>query len=221
MDNPSHRVYKNLRRFFESRGLEPVAAEKQADAGRSAGLDADRGAFLQALDHFGFFRTEALAADGQKVVVLLLAARGKQVESGPMLRELLSRVRGEEAAQKGRIAEVLVIVPEEVLAKKNLTDALAPLRETDGRGPAFTLVPYHVFVIDIPRAACVPRYELVPAKEEAALLEQDRLQGKDALGRVAALDPPVVWIGGKPGQLVRIRAPSETAGEAVSYRRVE
>ena len=36
MDNPSYRVYKNLRRFFESRGLEPAAAGKRSAAERGA-----------------------------------------------------------------------------------------------------------------------------------------------------------------------------------------
>ena len=160
-------------------------------------------------------------ADGMKVVVVLLSSQGKLVESGPALSSHLTPIWAEKASREGEVAEVLAIAPEEVWGKKNLLDALGPLLAPPPGAPVLKIYPYHAFIIVIPQAACVPAHEIVSAEEEAALYAADRLHGKDALGRISATDPPIIWIGGQPGQLVRIRSPSETAGEAITYRRVE
>lgn len=41
---------------------------------------------------------------------------------------------------------------------------------------------------------------------------------KDRLPKISANDPPVVWIGGKPGDIIKIDRVSENTGESVAYR---
>jgi DNA-directed RNA polymerase subunit H len=38
------------------------------------------------------------------------------------------------------------------------------------------------------------------------------------LSKISSTDPAAIWIGARPGMLIRIRRPSETAGEAIVYR---
>jgi DNA-directed RNA polymerase subunit H len=58
------------------------------------------------------------------------------------------------------------------------------------------------------------------ADETAALLAREYLSHAD-LPLILADDPPVVWCGGREGQVVEITRDSETAGEAIYYRRIE
>ncbi len=213
-DHPSYVVYETLPLFFQSRGL---AAVPPPPSTARRGLNADRSRFMLELDHFGYFRAEGATPEGQLVVVLLLAMKGKFSEHGPQLRQLLAGLNAEEAARSGRLAEVLVIAPDEVLAKKNLTDIVAEFRPAPGEGGALhALYAYHVFSLDLPRAQCVPLHEIVPPAEVEALLARERLTERD-LKMMPSSDPPVVWIGGRPGQVVRTTSPSETAGESIDY----
>jgi DNA-directed RNA polymerase subunit H (RpoH/RPB5) len=148
---------------------------------------------------------------------------GKYSEQGPWLRKLVVSLNTEAFAREKRFAEVIVFAPEETMHRKNIQDAIADLRAaataipSKGSGPDFyNLYAYHVLSLDIPRAQCVPTHELADPAEVQAYLARERRTLAD-LRRISANDPPVVWIGARPGQVVRIHAPSETAGEAYDY----
>jgi DNA-directed RNA polymerase subunit H (RpoH/RPB5) len=197
MEHPGFAVYTHLPRYLEGRGFAlPDAAP----------LPRDR--FVAELNHIGYFQ---MATADRSMVVLLLAAGGKYANHGPQLRNLLMSITA------ARAREVLVVVPPGVMGKKNMTDVVAKYREvSDIR---YDMQPYSVFVVDIPRVQCIPRHEIVPPDEVAAFLEGERLAAGD-LKTMLATDPPVVWIGGRPGQIVRTTAPSETAGEVIDYWRL-
>jgi DNA-directed RNA polymerase subunit H (RpoH/RPB5) len=122
------------------------------------------------------------------------------------------------------------VAPEEIMKKKNMTDVIKDFRAAaaarepspgtpDGPPPAaayYNMYPYHVFSLDIPQCQIVPRHEIARPAELQAFLARERLALRD-LPMVASSNPPVVWIGGRPGQVVRIQHPSETAGEAYIY----
>ena len=210
-EHPSFVVYEHLPRFFESRGLAPYPG--------GPALDAPRDRFVTELNHIGYFRADAEGADGRAVVILLLAPRGKYTDHGPQLRTLVASLDSEPLAKAGRLAEVMVIAPEEVLAKKNMTDIVVEFQKhTDGAGAAehYNMYAYYVFSLDVPRAQAVPRHEVVPEEEVAAFLGRERLGLRD-LKTMPISSPPVVWIGGRPGDVVRTIAASETAGEAYDY----
>jgi DNA-directed RNA polymerase subunit H (RpoH/RPB5) len=222
-EHPSYLVYQHLGRFLESRGLVPVSEEA---------LGAPRDRFTTELHQIGYFRLDAFseAAPGgvrRIVTILVVALRGKYTEHGPQLRGLVSSLDSEDFAREGRLAEVIVVVPEAIMRKKNMTDVIRGFRaapapaaeeEEEGAGPRiyYNIYPYHVFSLDIPRAQIVPLHEIAPLAEVEAFLMRERLTVDD-LKRIAASNPPVVWIGARPGEVVRIVSPSETAGEALGY----
>ena len=162
--------------------------------------------------------------------ILVLALRGKYTDHGPQLRGLVSSLNSEDFAREGRLAEVIVVAPEEIMKKKNMTDVIKDFRAaaaagepspgtSDGPTPAadfYNMYPYHVFSLDIPRCQIVPLHEIARPAEVQTFLARERLALRD-LPMVASSNPPVIWIGGRPGQVVRIRYPSETAGEAYNY----
>ncbi len=215
-EHPAYLVYTHLGAYLRGRGLAP--------AGGGA-LDTPRDRFVSELDLVGYFSLEAEGPGRRAVVVLLLAPGGKYSEQGPALRGLLGGLDGTPAAREGRLAEAIVVAPEEVLRKNNMTEVIERLRraaaeEGAGRGAAlagaYEMYPYHVFSLEIPRAQAVPRHEIADPAEVRAFLAQARLTLGD-LRRVLAASPPVVWAGAKAGQVVKISGFSETAGLAVDY----
>ncbi len=214
-EHASYVVFKNLPSFFKSRGLTLRRA--------SPDFGAPRDQFVTELNHIGYFRADAEDGEGRTVSVLLLALQGKYTDHGPQLRNLVSSLESEPAAKTGRLAEILVIAPEDVLGKKNMVDIVAEFRARAREARAafagattYNMYAYHVFSFDVPAAQIVPPHEIVSPAEAEAFLARERLELGD-LKKMSASDPPLVWIGGQPGQVVRTISPSETAGEAHDY----
>jgi DNA-directed RNA polymerase subunit H (RpoH/RPB5) len=222
-EHPSYLVFQHLGRFLESRGLVPA---------EGADLDTSRDRFITELGHIGYYRLDAVSrgAAYKIVIIIVLALRGKYTDHGPQLRGLVSSLNSEDFAREGRLAEVIVVAPEDIMKKKNMTDVIEDFRAAaaagepspgtpDGPTPAadyYNMYPYHVFSLDIPRCQIVPLHEIAQPAEVQAFLARELLALRD-LPMVASSNPPVVWIGGRPGQVVRIQCPSETAGEAYKY----
>lgn len=206
-EHPSFLVYQLLGRFFESRGLTPV----KADA-----LALDKYKFTSELEHVGYFRVDAEGDDQKVVAVILLALQGKYTEHGPQLRGLITTLNSEGFAREGRLGEVIVIAPEDIMRKKNMTDVVDTFRAA-AADTLYNMYPYHVFSLDIPRAQIVPKHEVISEAEAKAFLTRERL-GLADLKRIPVSNPPVVWIGARPGQVVRITAPSEATRETYDYR---
>lgn len=211
-EHPAYLVYGNLRSFLESRGLTPAAG---------ADLEQTREKFITALEMIGYFRLDA-ESDTSFLTVLILAPFGKYTSSGPALGKLVSSLGAEKNARANRPAEVMVVAPPEVAIKKNMVDAIAALRAgpaANPAGPRYNMRSYSVLSLDLPRCQAVPKHEIAPPSEVEDFLVREHLRLQDLPG-ITASDPPVVWIGGQPGQVVRVTLPSETAGEACVYRRV-
>lgn len=224
---PPNIVLKNLReKFFAYRGLRLAARGLAADVEPRPFTDDE---VLVDMEKNGFTRLDALRAAPRGardwVVVLVLAARGKFASHGPDLRRLLEGVTA--APQAGRLDEVIVVAEEQFFGKKNVTDVVGEFQKRSARGadpdgvaPFFNAYPYHIFSIVVPENQSVPPHSLMSEPEVATLLEQEHRAFQD-LPVIPANDPPVIWLGGREGQVVKIVRPSATAGTALYFRRIE
>ena len=182
-------------------------------------LDTPRDRFITGLNHIGYYRLDARdnREDAYKIVtILILALSGKYTDHAPYLRGLVSSLNSEGFVREGRLSEVIVVAPDEIMKKKNMTDVIRDFRAAASAADYYNLYPYSVFSLNIPQCQIVPLHEIVSLPEQTAFLARERLALRD-LPMVASSNTPVVWIGGRPGQVIRIRHPSETAGEAYQY----
>jgi DNA-directed RNA polymerase subunit H len=71
----------------------------------------------------------------------------------------------------------------------------------------------------IPKHELVPEHQLMSLEETAEFL---RFQSKELadFSQIRHNDPQMLWIGGRPGQLVRIIRPSEATCLSMAYRAV-
>lgn len=204
--------------FFRYRGLDPLAEAPLA-----------HGAAVERLERDQYLRLDARrrAPRGRRdlVVVLILAPGGGPARFSPEFRGLVERVRHERAFLEGALDELIIIAGDEFFGQPHIVELFfgGYQREEpegpdpEGKGAFYNAYPYRNFVMEIPAHVSVAPHRLVDPEEEAALLA--RLH-RGSLPVIFHNDPPVVWLGARPGQIVRIDAPSHTAGFAVTYRLV-
>lgn len=78
-------------------------------------------------------------------------------------------------------------------------------------------IPRGGYIVNILDHELVPRHEVMSDKEKKELLEKLGVQ-EDNLPRILDSDPIVKIIKAKPGQVLRIKRNSPTAGESIYYR---
>jgi DNA-directed RNA polymerase subunit H (RpoH/RPB5) len=76
---------------------------------------------------------------------------------------------------------------------------------------------YEKFSIEIPKCDSVPHHEIVPDADAKEILKWCYKKKYD-MPKILVSDTPVVWIGGKPGDLIKIDRISETTGKYIVYR---
>ena len=70
---------------------------------------------------------------------------------------------------------------------------------------------------DIMNHMLVPQHEIISEKEKEELFKKYKIT-PDQLPKILDTDPVSVFIGAKPGQIVKIIRNSHTAKQAVAYR---
>ena len=222
---PPVAIIRNLPQFFEHRGLELAA---QAGAAAPALPDSDT--IVSNMNQFFYERVDARRIEprGKRdhVIVVVLNSDGKYAQQGPQLRMLLSTIENERVVQEGRLDELFIIAEENFFQRKNLTDIIREFAvkaahsvDEEGRKSYFSAYPYHVFSLVVPDHESVPAHRVMTAEQVANLLRDQRKHLLD-LAKIYVNDPPVIWCGGREGQVVEITRMSETAGQAVYYRRI-
>jgi DNA-directed RNA polymerase subunit H (RpoH/RPB5) len=214
--------------FFRHRGL-ALAPRGLARDAEPPNFDDDR--VIGDIEQFNYVRLDAVRAAPRGardwVVIFVLGADGKYSHHSPDLRRLLEGVEAERPAKEGRLDEVIVVAEEAFFSKKNLTDVVreAQLKQAGGPDPAggapfYNAYPYDNFALVVPEHASVYPHRVMGPAEVEGFLDRERLTRAD-LPVIYTTDAPIVWNGGREGQVVEITRDSQTAGRALYYRRVE
>lgn len=77
--------------------------------------------------------------------------------------------------------------------------------------------PYYVFMIEAPKHTAVPKHSLA-TDEEVSELTQWFYTSKDKFPQICYDDTQCVWLGARPGMVIKIERESETAGTSIAYR---
>jgi DNA-directed RNA polymerase subunit H (RpoH/RPB5) len=247
LTHPPQAVVRHLAgAFCRHRGFELApreggpgrARESAAAAGPAPSPEPSGDQIVHDLERIGYVRLDArrLAPRGRRdrVVILVLAAGGAQALHSPDLRRLLGSVQAELQAREGRLDEIVLVAEDPFFARKNLTDLVAATRrdaeaerrrlrappgDPEGAAIFFGAYRYSTFAHVVPDHVAVPPHRLMSADETKALLEAERCE-LASLPVILAEDPPVVWLGGRGGQVVEIWRDSLSVLKAPYYRRV-
>lgn len=209
------RAYRMLAAFVAYRGLEaprePLLRRPSAEMS-----DGDLGALLQQFGHLRMHASSPRAVGPRDTMLLLLLAPDSKYvhHSGDL--QLLLKSAAQEAGGWERVAEVRVLAPPDSLGRGKIAEVLQ--NAGGGEVPAH-MHSYYTFSENVPASPKVPRHEVADPREAQAFLAEQRLSPSRLL-QVHASDPPIVWLGARPGQYVWVFRPSETTGETVAVRLV-
>jgi DNA-directed RNA polymerase subunit H (RpoH/RPB5) len=74
-----------------------------------------------------------------------------------------------------------------------------------------------IFMLEIPKHVLVPKHEILSENETDKLLES-LYSFKSRFPKISSTDPMAIWIGCKPGMLVKITRYSDISGTEIAYR---
>ena len=221
-------VHNLIDKFLPHRGL-TLAPRGLAEGAAPREFSGDE--VISDMEQFAYVRLDALRAAPRGgrdwVVIIILSATGKYSLHSPDLRKLLDGIDTERATKEGRLDEVIVVAEEPFFGKKNLTDVIhdaqakqADGADLDGTAAFYSACPYYNFAYVLPENTSVPPHRIMAPAEVDALLRAERITLKD-LPVIYTNDPPIVWNGGRAGQVVEITRDSQTGGHSLYYRRIE
>jgi DNA-directed RNA polymerase subunit H (RpoH/RPB5) len=144
----------------------------------------------------------------------------------PKLVELLSNAESDPKYKD--LDELMIIAPSSFFGKKALMDTInmfsmdkgIKIVDPTGTKPYYTAYPYYKFSCDMPNHVEVTEHEILSMDKAAEFMSFDRINKMESLMRITTMDTPIVWLGARDGQIVKIKRPSETTIESIAYRRV-
>jgi DNA-directed RNA polymerase subunit H (RpoH/RPB5) len=221
--NPAALVWTHIPEFLKSRGLEPAEPLMPLDD------------FMLKLVSAGHVRVNtrgkrrAPVEEDVAVALVVVSPTSDARSKGPALRKILSGFNTTTIAGPGRrdLDEVIVVVPDPTVELTNIKSTFAAfradkddtIRSPAGKRCAFYMYPYRVFSLNLPEAVVVGKHELLTHAETEKMLALERITLQD-LPLIPQNDPPVIWAGGRPREVVKVTQASEPAMVAVSYRLV-
>nr|BCY04628.1 DNA-directed RNA polymerase subunit 5 [Abalone asfa-like virus] len=217
---PQYLVYKHLFDFMKYRNLKYDGEYLLAshDSNKSGILEKER--FLTLIQQFGYFRVDTISNKTDKYVILVIIAdqNSKYISRVSPFQTFLQTLLTNKKDKTREIEEIILIVPSIIFSRKNICDVVKLMPE---KAPDiyFNMFPYNIFTQIIPEAKIVSKHEIVPSEDIKKILDNDYTV-IDALPLISCGDAPVVWAGGRPGDLIKVTRLSETTGAATVVRLV-
>lgn len=93
-------------------------------------------------------------------------------------------------------------------------------KDFKGEKAIYNAYPYHNFLVDIPNHISVPRHRIMQDQEIQDNLFSEYIKAND-IYTIYEFDPPIVWLGGRDGQIVEVIRLSSSSLEAPVYRLIK
>jgi DNA-directed RNA polymerase subunit H (RpoH/RPB5) len=160
------------------------------------------------------------------VIIMVLDESKKYSHNSPELKKLFKIVDNEETTKNGTLAEVILVVSSVFESKKNLLDVIKEYQQKEvkgldpnGRSPFYTLIYFRNLKCCIPEHVGVPKHILMTPQETQEFCDRQYKSLKD-FPLIPYTDPQILWIGGRPGQMVKIIRDSEATCNYFAYRTI-
>lgn len=195
-------VYTNVRTMFKNRGA--VLADNELSESE----------LIQKMNHHEYISTYAVrdAKDPRgpaTIVAIIIDEHSRIAKATAQLGKILAVAMKQKKANVP--LEILLITREPMQDRLMKKDDIVP------EGVTISNYPYTIFLLDITKHVSAPKHELVDEKEVAAFCARYHTS-KEYFSKIPMSDPQSIWLGLRPGMVVRIIRVSETAGEAPTYR---
>lgn len=198
-------VYTNITKMFGYRGVQPIPAELTSSQ------------LSNQLATYEYVKLEGGRVDSrgvaQNVYVYMTSPGSKYALKAPDFRKLFNTIPREKLNSP---TEVMIVSELEVTNHIN-----KQIEELSAEYPNLYIEhhTYQKFLFEVPKNVQVSRHEIMTPDEFDAYSNITGVT-RDDLPKILVGDPPVVWIGAKPGDVVKIYRSSESAGKAIGMRTV-
>lgn len=197
-------VYNNLKEFLKYRG---VATDHKF-------LTTEK--FSDLLNSNEYVRIDGTRTDGkgvqQNVFVFLIMPKSRFALRAPDFKKLLNTLT------KSSLEHAEIMFVSEAELTNHIKKQLDEFR-SENRGTYLEAYTYDKFMIVVPQHVAVPPHSIASRAEIDKWCDEFGTARED-LPKILASDPPVVWLGAKPGDVIKIYRRSESAGHAVAMRQV-
>ncbi len=199
-------VYTNLLKMMEYRGITRRDEPMPADT------------FVQNLNHYDYvmIRGSRDVSDPREhsIVIVLIAPGSNYATKSADFKRLLQKVPVD-TSQSQHVATNIIFVSEEKLT----THINKQLNVYKHETPTVYVedYDYEYFLIEIPKHSMVPPHSIPPEEEITQFCNKWCVNRWD-FEKISRDDVMAVWLGLRPGMVVKINRISETAGRALAYR---
>lgn len=204
-------VYSNLLKMFEYRGIESTSEQMDSDT------------LAQRLSHYYFViitgTRPPTSPREHHITVVLLAPNSNLASKSGDFKRLLSKIK---IVENDTNNIIFVAKPTDNTSgplTKHIEKKLVTYRAEHPNVYVETR-PYSIFVIEVPRHVLVPVH-IIPSVEEVDKFCAMYYTSRENFPKISVNDAMAVWIGLRPGDVVKIYRLSETAGQSVVYRLCE
>lgn len=207
MQIPEYTVYQNLFVYMKYRGYE------------SSDQKIERGEFNKMYERDGHFQIFGTLGDSQKtknldrVIISMLNSRSRKSQKSQEFKIHLAKLEKQQ-----NIDEVILVVPESTFEKSHMYNLFNVFKKNSKK--IFRIHKYSAFILNIPECICVPKHEIAKETDVKEFLIREHIKVEN-LPLISVQDPPIVWLGGNAGQVVKIFVYSQTCGKSVRYRLIK
>lgn len=197
-------VYENLVKLMDYRGVIINSTPLSKDD------------VVQKLNHYEFItisgkRRENDPRGEATVMVILIAPNSKYSNKSGDFKKLL---KGLPKVHNGETLEVIFVSEYELTV--HIKKQLLAYRTAN---PKILLEnhDYEIFMIEVPKHKSVPLH-VIPSEKEVTEFCSQHYTSAQNFPKILQSDPMAVWLGLRPGMVVKVYRVSETAGVATIYR---
>lgn len=154
-----------------------------------------------------------------RTFVIILSENSKYSTSSGELASLLERLIDLKSSQKSTESNMDIIIISEKIFRTNMTNKIETFSRDGSKEESYidiTQYPYVYFSTRILEHKLSPKYEILSREEEIDILSNLRVD-KNALPKILKHDPPMVWIGAIPGDVLRVTSDSQSIGKLIEY----
>jgi DNA-directed RNA polymerase subunit H (RpoH/RPB5) len=189
---------------------------------------------IKDMEFYGYIRIDGISVNdrGDRDKIIVIVTKSNDITNSnntelKKIKKLIEQIDEDVITKENKLDELFLIINKELIGKKNFTDIIKDLYDRQKKGldlegerPYYSVFPYHNFSFSVPKCKILFPHILMSKEEVNELLQNDRLYISN-LPIILTNDVNIIWNGGRPGQIVRIHRCSETALEAIYYRRIE
>lgn len=186
------------------------------------------------MEKYGFVRIDGMSTTARGIrnkIVFIVMKSNDNYSNGNFelkkIKKIIEIIDSDDITKSGKLDEFFLIVNKEYFGRKNFDDIVKELNDRqkggldlEGIAPYYSVFPYHNFAFSVPKCKILYPHELMSKEEVYELLQKERISFKD-LPSILTNDVNIIWLGARPGQVVRIHRYSESALTAIYYRKVE